>query len=140
MIDYAESFLKQENMNMLFVEYPKCSTCQKAKKWLDSHGVVYVDRHIREENPTLEELKEWHRRSGLPLKRFFNTSGMLYREMGMKDRLPSMSEEEQYSLLASDGMIVKRPIVVGEDFILVGFREKEWETVLAGTQTGSDGI
>lgn len=125
---------------MLFVEYPKCSTCQKAKKWLDSHGVVYVDRHIREENPTLEELKEWHRRSGLPLKRFFNTSGMLYREMGMKDRLPSMSEEEQYSLLASDGMIVKRPIVVGEDFILVGFREKEWETVLAGTQTGSDGI
>ena len=125
---------------MLFVEYPKCSTCQKAKKWLDSHGVVYVDSHIREENPTLEELKEWHRRSGLPLKRFFNTSGMLYREMGMKDRLPSMSEEEQYSLLASDGMIVKRPIVVGEDFILVGFREKEWETVLAGTQTGSDGI
>ena len=140
MIDYAESFLKQENMNMLFVEYPKCTTCQKAKKWLDSHGVAYVDRHIREEKPTLEELKEWHRRSGLPLVRFFNTSGMLYREMGLKDRLPSMSEEEQYALLASDGMIVKRPIVVGEDFILVGFREKEWETVLAGAQAGSDSI
>lgn len=112
---------------MLFVEYPKCSTCQKAKKWLDSRSTVYVDRHIKEQNPTLEELKEWHMRSGLPLKRFFNTSGMLYRNLGLKDKLPTMSDEEQYELLASDGMLVKRPLLVGDDFVLVGFREKEWE-------------
>ena len=112
---------------MLFVEYPKCSTCQKAKKWLDSHGVNYDDRHIKEENPTVEELKEWHEKSGLPLKRFFNTSGMLYRELGIKDKLETMSEEEKYEILASDGMLVKRPILVADDFVLVGFREKEWE-------------
>ena len=97
---------------MLFVEYPKCSTCKKAKKWLDSHGIAYQARHIKEENPTVAELKEWHGKSGLPLKRFFNTSGILYKERKLKDRLPSMSEEEQYELLATDGMLVKRPIVV----------------------------
>ena len=112
---------------MLFVEYPKCSTCQKAKKWLDSHGITYDDRHIKEENPTADELKEWQKRSGLPLKRFFNTSGMLYRELGIKDKLETMSEEEKYEILASDGMLVKRPILVADDFVLVGFREKEWE-------------
>lgn len=111
---------------MLFVEYPKCSTCQKAKKWLDEHGISYEDRHIKEQNPTLEELKEWHEKSGLPLKRFFNTSGMLYRDLGLKDKLPSMSEEEQYALLATDGMLVKRPIVVSGDTVLTGFKEKEW--------------
>ena len=112
---------------MLFIEYPKCSTCQKAKKWLDSHGVNYDDRHIKEENPTAEELKEWKKKSGLPLKRFFNTSGILYRELGIKDKLETMSEEEKYEILASDGMLVKRPILVADDFVLVGFREKEWE-------------
>lgn len=115
---------------MLFVEYPKCSTCQKAKKWLDSHEAVYTDRHIKEQNPTVEELQEWHQRSGLPLKKFFNTSGMLYKEMGLKDKLSSMSEEEQYALLAMDGMLVKRPILVSEDWVLVGFKEKEWEKKL----------
>lgn len=115
---------------MLFVEYPKCTTCKRAKSWLDSHGLEYTDRHIKEENPTVEELKEWHGKSGLPLKKFFNTSGMLYREMELKDKLPSMSEEEQYALLATDGMLVKRPIVVTESGVLVGFREKEWEEKL----------
>lgn len=116
---------------MLFVEYPKCTTCQKAKKWLDGHQVEYTDRHIKEENPTADELKEWHKRSGLPLKRFFNTSGLIYKNLGLKDKLPEMSEEEQYALLATDGMLVKRPLVVGEDFVLVGFKEKEWEEKLA---------
>lgn len=111
---------------MLFVEYPKCSTCQKAKKWLDAQGHSYTDRHIKEENPTVEELKAWHEKSGLPLKKFFNTSGQLYKGMGLKDRLPSMSEEEQYALLASDGMLVKRPILVLDDKVLVGFKEAEW--------------
>lgn len=115
---------------MLFVEYPKCSTCKKAKKWLDSRGIPYSDRHIKEENPTAIELKSWHEKSGLPLKRFFNTSGNLYKEMKLKDRLPSMSEEEQYELLATDGMLVKRPIVVTEDAVLVGFKEAEWEEKL----------
>lgn len=117
-------------MKVLFVEYPKCSTCQKAKKWLESKGVEFTDRHIKEENPTKEELMVWHEKSGLPLKRFFNTSGMIYRELGLKDKLPGMSEEEQFDLLASDGMIVKRPILVGEDFVLTGFKEKEWEEKL----------
>lgn len=117
-------------MNVLFVEYPKCSTCQKAKKWLETNGVVFDDRHIVEQNPTKEELKEWIARSGLPMKRFFNTSGMLYRQMELKNKLPNMSEEEQLELLASNGMIVKRPLVVGEDFVLVGFKEKEWEEKL----------
>ena len=115
---------------MLFIEYPKCSTCQKAKKWLDSHGLEYTDRHIKEDNPTLEELREWHARSGLPLKRFFNTSGMAYRELGLKDRLPEMSEDEQLRLLASDGMLVKRPLIVADDFILTGFKPAEWEKML----------
>ena len=114
-------------MAVLFVEYPKCTTCKKAKKWLEDHEVSFTDRHIVEANPTKEELKEWHNRSGLPLKRFFNTSGMLYREQGLKDKIPNMTEEEQYELLSTDGMLVKRPIIVGEDFVLVGFKEKEWE-------------
>lgn len=112
---------------MLFVEYPKCSTCQKAKKWLDGHGIAYEDRHIKENPPTAEELRTWHQTSGLELKKFFNTSGVLYKSMGLKDRLPGMSDEEKYALLATDGMLVKRPILVGDDFVLTGFREKEWE-------------
>lgn len=115
---------------MLFVEYPKCSTCKKAKKWLDDHSCVYEDRHIVEENPTMEELKQWHVMSGLPLKKFFNTSGMLYKQMNLKDRLPEMTEEEQFELLASDGMLVKRPVLVKDGAVLVGFREKEWEALL----------
>ena len=115
---------------MLFIEYPKCTTCKKAKKWLDDHGIQYTDRHIKEENPTADELKTWHAKSGLPLKRFFNTSGVLYKEMHLKDRLPEMSEEEQFQLLATDGMLVKRPIVVTEDKVLTGFKEKEWEETL----------
>jgi len=111
---------------MLFVEYPKCTTCQRAKAFLDAHGVNYIDRHIKEDRPTLEELREWHRRSGLPLKKFFNTSGLLYKSLGLKDKLPQMTEEEQLELLASDGMLVKRPVLVGEDFLLVGFKEDQW--------------
>ena len=116
---------------MLFVCYPKCSTCKKAKKWLDEQGISYEDRHIIEDNPTAEELKDWHERSGLPLKRFFNTSGMKYRELGLKDKLPEMSEEEQYELLATDGMLVKRPLVVGDEFVLIGFKEALWKETLA---------
>lgn len=111
---------------MLFIEYPKCSTCQKAKKWLDENGVEYTDRHIVENNPTYEELKEWYERSGLPLKKFFNTSGMLYKSMQLKDKLPTMSDDEQLKLLATDGMLVKRPLIVSDDFVLNGFKEKEW--------------
>lgn len=111
---------------MLFIEYPKCSTCQKAKKWLDENGIEYTDRHIVENNPTYEELKEWHESSGLPLKKFFNTSGMLYKSMQLKDKLPTMSDDEQLKLLATDGMLVKRPLIVSDDFVLTGFREKEW--------------
>lgn len=112
---------------MLFVEYPKCTTCKKAKKWLEDKGIAFEDRYIVENNPTAEELKEWHKKSGLPLKRFFNTSGQIYRQNNIKDQLPSMSEEEQYALLATNGMLVKRPIIVGEDYVLVGFKEKEYE-------------
>lgn len=115
---------------MLFIEYPKCTTCKKAKKWLDDHGLQYTDRHIKEENPTAGELKTWHSKSGLPLKRFFNTSGVLYKEMHLKDKLPEMSEEEQFQLLATDGMLVKRPIIVTDDKVLTGFKEKEWEETL----------
>ena len=115
---------------MLFIEYPKCTTCKKAKKWLDDHGLQYTGRHIKEENPTADELKTWHAKSGLPLKRFFNTSGVLYKEMHIKDKLPEMSEEEQFQLLATDGMLVKRPIIVTEDKVLTGFKEKEWEETL----------
>lgn len=112
---------------MLFIHYPKCTTCKRAKKWLDERGVDYTERHIVEDNPTAEELKAWHEKSGLPLKRFFNTSGMKYRELGLKDKLKDMSEEEQYKLLSSDGMLVKRPLLIHDDGVLVGFKEKEWE-------------
>lgn len=115
---------------MLFIQYPKCTTCQRAKKYLDGRNAAYESRHIAEENPTAAEIEEWHKRSGLPLKRFFNTSGLKYKELQLKDRLPGMSEEEQIELLALDGMLVKRPILVGDDFVLVGFKEKEWEETL----------
>ena len=114
-------------MSILFLEYPKCSTCQKAKKWLEENGIPFEDRHIVEQNPTAEELKQWHQKSGMPLKRFFNTSGMLYRDLGLKDKLPTMTEEEQYQLLATNGMLVKRPLIVGEDMVLAGFKPAEWE-------------
>lgn len=112
---------------LLFVEYPACSTCRKAKDWLDAHGISYEDRHIKEQNPTKEELTDWVKRSGLPLKRFFNTSGLVYKALELKDKLPQMSEQEQIALLATDGMLVKRPLLVGTDFVLVGFRPAEWE-------------
>ena len=115
---------------MLFLEYPPCSTCKKAKAWLDANGVTYTARHIKEENPTYEELKNWYQRSGLPLKKFFNTSGLLYKSLNLKDKLPTMSEEEQLRLLATDGMLVKRPLIVMEDVILTGFREAEWQKLL----------
>ena len=115
---------------MEFICYSRCSTCQKAKKWLDEHSIGYTERPIKEDNPSAEELKEWHERSGLPLKRFFNTSGMLYKELKLKDKLPGMSDEEQYELLATDGMLVKRPLLVSDDFVLTGFKEKEWEEAL----------
>lgn len=114
-------------MNILLVEYPKCSTCGKARKWLESRGIAYRSRNIREENPGKEELKEWHEKSGLDIKRFFNTSGVLYKEMNLKDRLPGMTLEEKYELLASDGMLVKRPIAVADNLVLVGFKDSEWE-------------
>lgn len=111
---------------MLFLEYPKCSTCQKAKKWLDEHKIVYTERHIVEDNPTYEELKEWYEKSGMSLKKFFNTSGLVYKNMQLKDKLPTMSEEEQLKLLATDGMLVKRPVIVDDNMIITGFRENEW--------------
>ena len=112
---------------ILFIQYPKCTICQKAKKWLDDNGIEYADRHIKENNPTYEELKDWYKKSNLPLKRFFNTSGLLYKSMGLKDKLPTMSEDEQLKLLATDGMLVKRPIIVSDNVIMTGFKEKEWE-------------
>ena len=116
---------------MLFLHYPPCSTCKKAKQWLDDHGISYTARHIKEENPSYEELKQWHAASGLPLKKFFNTSGLLYKSMELKSKLPGMSEEEQLRLLSSDGMLVKRPLVVTDNGrVLTGFRETEWETLL----------
>ena len=115
---------------MLFLEYPPCTTCKKAKKWLDDHGIVYESRHIKDNNPTYEELKAWYEQSGLPLKKFFNTSGIQYRALELKDKLPAMTEEEQLRLLATDGMLVKRPLVITEGAILTGFREKEWEEKL----------
>lgn len=114
----------------MFIEYPKCSTCKKAKKWLEEREVSFVDRHIVEENPTKEELREWHQKSGLPLKRFFNTSGLKYKELKLKDKLPAMSEEEQYELLSTDGMLVKIPILITEKGIITGFKENEWETLI----------
>ncbi len=115
---------------MLILEYPPCSTCKKAKAWLDSHGVSYETRHIKDENPSFEELKQWYEASGLPLKKFFNTSGLQYKALGLKDKLPTMSEDNQLHLLATDGMLVKRPLVIADGKILTGFREKEWEQAL----------
>lgn len=115
---------------MLFIQYPPCSTCRKAQKWLDDHGISYTERHIKDDKPSYEELKSWHKLSGLPLKRFFNTSGLLYKSMNLKDRLPTMGEEEQLRLLATDGMLVKRPIVVSGNIVLTGFKEAEWEARL----------
>ena len=117
-------------MSVLFVCYPKCTTCQKALKWLDAHGVDVTVRDIKQQNPTEEELRDWHRKSGLPLKRFFNTSGLLYKSMGLSKKLPELSEQEQFNLLASDGMLVKRPIAVSGDTVLVGFKEADWEALL----------
>ena len=111
---------------MIFLCYAKCSTCQKAKKWLDENQIQYEERPIKEQNPTVEELKKWHEMSGLPLKKFFNTSGLLYKDMKLKDKLPTMTEEEQFALLATDGMLVKRPMVIDDDYVLVGFKEAEW--------------
>lgn len=115
---------------MLFLCYPKCTTCQKARKWLEEKGVSFALWDIKTENPTEEELRTWWQRSGLPLRKFFNTSGLQYKALGLKDRLPTMTEEEQIALLATDGMLVKRPLLVGEDFVLVGFRPAEWEEKL----------
>jgi arsenate reductase len=115
---------------MLFLEYPSCTTCKKAKAWLQSKGLEFTARHIKEENPTAEELSLWQEKSGLELKKFFNTSGLVYKDLGLKDKLPTMSREEQLDLLASNGMLVKRPIVVTEDAVLVGFKEKDWEKLL----------
>lgn len=118
-----------------FIEYPKCSTCVRAKKWLIANNVAFTDRHIVTENPTAEELATWYPLSGLPLKKFFNTSGKLYKENNLKDRLGDMSETEQLQLLASDGMLVKRPIILGDDFVLVGFKEDQWAEKLTKENT-----
>ena len=115
---------------MLFICYAKCTTCQKAKKWLKAKNIPYTLRDIKTENPTEEELKTWLKASGLPVKKFFNTSGLQYKALNLKEKLPSMSEEDQIALLASDGMLVKRPILVGEDFVRVGFKEADWEALL----------
>ena len=115
---------------MVFVCYPRCTTCQKAQKWLDENGLTYEARHIKENNPTAAELADWHERSGLPLRKFFNTSGLQYKALGLKDKLPAMSEAEQIALLATDGMLVKRPILVGDGFVLVGFKEDAWKEKL----------
>ncbi|NLU53254.1 MAG: arsenate reductase family protein [Clostridiaceae bacterium] len=115
---------------MIFACYPKCTTCQKAKKWLEANGIVFEERHIKDNNPTIDELKEWHKKSGLPLKKFFNTSGLMYKELKLKDRLSTMSEDEKLTLLASDGMLVKRPILIGDNFVLVGFNVADWKAAL----------
>lgn len=117
-------------MSLLFLQYPSCSTCRKAKAWLDHNNTEYTDRHMKDQNPSADELRAWHKKSGLPLKKFFNTSGMRYKELKLKDKLPSMSEEEQINLLASDGMLVKRPLLVGDDFVLTGFKEEQWKEAL----------
>jgi arsenate reductase len=123
---------RNEKMPYLFVEYPKCTTCKRAKKWLGDHEIKYNDRHIVENNPTFEELQEWIKKSGLPTKKFFNTSGVLYKEMNLSQKLKDITEEEQIKILASNGMLVKRPIVVGEDFVLVGFRDEDlWQETLS---------
>ena len=118
---------------MTFICYPKCTTCQKARKWLDENQIAYAFRDIKTEHPTYDELAVWHRRSGLPVKKFFNTSGLLYKSMELKDKLPGMSEEEMLRLLATDGMLVKRPLLIGDDFVLVGFKAAEWESRLKTT-------
>ncbi len=116
---------------MLFIQYPKCSTCQKAKKWLDQHKIEYTDRHIVEDNPSYDELRDWYERSGLPLKKFFNTSGLVYKDLQLKDKLPTMSEEEQLRLLATNGMLIKRPLIVDGDIVMTGFSEAEWTSRIA---------
>lgn len=118
--------LKGSKLMITFICYPKCTTCQKAQKWLDDNKIQYEIRNIKENNPSYEELSKWHKKSGLPLKKFFNTSGLLYKSMELKTKLPNMSEEEQLKLLATDGMLVKRPIIIGKEFVLVGFKEEEW--------------
>ena len=118
--------IREKEKNMLFICYPKCSTCKKAEKWLDEHSIEYKKRNITEDNPTYDELKEWFSKSGLPLKKFFNTSGLIYKDMHLKDKLSEMSEEEQLKLLATNGMLVKRPLVIKDDVVLVGFKETEW--------------
>ena len=115
---------------MVFICYPKCTTCQKARKWLDDNGISYEERHIKDANPTAAELKAWQAMSGLPLRKFFNTSGLKYKELQLKDRLPGMNEDEVFALLASDGMLVKRPLLVGDGFVLVGFKEDQWRSAL----------
>lgn len=125
---------------MTFVCYPKCTTCQKAQKWLNENHITYELRDIKTENPSYEELAAWHRRSGLPLKKFFNTSGLLYKSMQLKDKLPAMSEDEMLKILATDGMLVKRPLLVGEDFVLVGFKEAEWQSCLQNKSCAPGGI
>ena len=115
---------------MLFLEYPSCSTCKKAKNWLDTKGISYEDRHIKENNPSYEELKAWYECSGLPLKKFFNTSGLMYKDLKLKDRLPAMTDEEQLELLSTNGMLVKRPMIIGTNKVLVGFKETEWKDTL----------
>ena len=114
-------------MKILFIEYPKCSTCQKAKKWLEQNNIEFDDRHILENNPTKEELKKWIKQSGYDIKKFFNTSGMKYKELNLKEKLPNMTDDEKIEVLSTDGMLVKRPLIITDDLILVGFREKEWE-------------
>jgi len=114
-------------MSILYLEYPKCSTCKKAKKWLETNNITFEQRDIVKQNPTKEELKLWHEKSGMPLKKFFNTSGLIYKELHLKDKLKDMTEEEQYALLATNGMLIKRPIIVAENIILTGFKEAEWE-------------
>ena len=115
---------------MLFIEYPKCSTCQRAKKWLDDNNIEYIDRHIKEDNPKVEELRKWHQMSGLPLKKFFNTSGLLYKELDLKNKLDSMSLEEQYEILASNGMLVKRPLIIKDNEVIIGFKEEIYKNRL----------
>ena len=120
-------YKEEYKMSVLFLEYPKCTTCKKAKAWLEGNAVAFDDRHIVENNPTAEELKTWWQMSGLPLKKFFNTSGLLYKELKLKDKLPEMTEEEMIELLSTNGMLVKRPLIIGNDFVLVGFKEAEWD-------------
>lgn len=117
-------------MNVLFLEYPKCTTCKKAKNWLTENGVEFTQRDIVQDNPSKEEIKAWYEKSGLPLKRFFNTSGLVYKDLGLKDKIADMSEEEQIEILASNGMVVKRPLIIADDFVLIGFKQPQWEEKL----------